>query len=92
MLAVFQAGYYAVVPSTIVGPVTPELWRKHLEADDLASAYFDSFEDFQKTLLDWDWDSVAVHPHVRLEGSNMKMNDTELVPRVLLFPYREVNV
>lgn len=91
VLAVFQAGYCAVVPSTVVGPVTPELWRKHLEADDLASAYYDSFEDFQKSLLDWYWDFVAVHPHVRLEGSSMKMSDTELVPKVFLFPYRELN-
>lgn len=92
VLAVFKAGYYAVAPSTVVGPVTPELWRKHLEADDLASAYYDSFEDFQKSLLDWHWDFVAVHPHVKLERSSMKMSDTELVPRVFLFPYREVKI
>ncbi|UKK63397.1 MBL fold metallo-hydrolase [Prevotella communis] len=86
VLAAFQAGYKAVVPATVVGPVVPDIIRKNFESDEMASNYYDSFEDFQETLIDWDWDSVAVHPHVRLNSLSLTMSDTELVPRVMLFP------
>ncbi len=89
VLAVLQAGYLAVVPATVIGPVDPEIWRKEFEADVLASSYYDSYEDFEKTLLDFDWDSVAVRPHVRLEVRSNRMGEKINVPRVHLFPYRD---
>ena len=71
---------------TYTNEKTHDIIRKNFESDEMASNYYDSFEDFQETLIDWDWDSVAVHPHVRLNSLSLTMSDTELVPRVMLFP------
>ena len=89
VLAAFHADYYSVVPATVKGPVMPDHFRKIYENDDLVQINYDTFEDFLNILWDWDWDSVAVHPHIKLEGLGEKMGDTMLIPRVLLFPYRE---
>ncbi|MCR4965941.1 MAG: hypothetical protein K6A41_09835 [Bacteroidales bacterium] len=89
VLAVFQADYYAVVPSIVVGPVTPQIWREKYENDEEAKIFYSDFEEYQDVLYDWDWDSVAVHPLVKLACMGEKMMDTELVPRVKLFPYRD---
>lgn len=89
VLAAFHAGCRSVVPVTVKGPVTPDHFREIYENDDLVQISYDTFEDFLNILWDWDWDSVAVHPHVKLESLGEGMDDTMLIPRVFLFPYRE---
>ena len=88
-LAVFQAPYYAVVPVKVVGPITPESERESWEMND-PKDYYDSYEDYVNDWDDWHWDSVAVHPLVKLKSCFEQMTDTEVVPRVYLFPYHKL--
>jgi len=85
-LAVFQAPYDAVVPVKVIGPITPESERESWEQND-TKEYYDTYEDYVKDWDDWHWDSVAVHPLVKLKSGYYQMTDTETVPRVHLFPY-----
>lgn len=84
--AIFPS-YNAIIPATIIGPVTPDAYRKIYEEDELCRIHYDSFEDFEKEIWDFNWDGVVVRPLVRLDG----MSGEEIVPRIYLFPYREVN-
>lgn len=88
-LAVFPAPYYAVVPVTIIGPITPESERESWERND-PKDYYDSYEDYVKDWDDWHWDSVAVHPLVKLKSGFDHMTNTEVVPRIYLFPYHKL--
>ena len=85
-LAVFEAPYDAVVPVKVIGPITPESERESWEQND-TKEYYDTYEDYVKDWDDWHWDSVAVHPLVKLKSGHYRMTDTETVPRVHLFPY-----
>ena len=89
VLAVFQAPYYAVVPVTIIGPITPESERESWESND-TMAYYDSYEDYVNDWDDWHWDSVAVHPLVKLTTGIDHMTNTEVAPRIYLFPYHKL--
>ena len=88
-LAVFQAPYYAVVPVTIIGPITPESERESWESND-TMVYYDSYEDYVNDWDDWHWDSVAVHPLVKLKSGFDHMTNTEVAPRIYLFPYHKL--
>ena len=89
VLAVFQAPYYAVVPVTIIGPITPESERESWESND-TMVYYDSYEDYVNDWDDWHWDSVAVHPLVKLTTGIDHMTNTEVAPRIYLFPYHKL--
>ena len=89
VLAVFPAPYYAVVPVTIIGPITPESERESWESND-TMVYYDSYEDYVNDWDDWHWDSVAVHPLVKLTTGIDHMTNTEVAPRVYLFPYHKL--
>lgn len=82
-LAVFHAPYYAIVPVKVVGPITPDSEREYWEKNE----FYDTYEDYVKDWDDWHWDSVVVHPLVKLKSKYEQMTDTEIVPRVYLFPY-----
>jgi len=84
-LAVFYAGYNAVIPVTVIGPLDPDYWHKLYNKEEMIHDFFSTYESFQESLLDWDWDSVMVHPLVRFD----EMSETEIVPRVRLFPYSD---
>ena len=88
-LAVFQAPYFAIVPVKVVGPITPESERESWEMND-PKDYYDSYEDYVNDWDDWHWDSVAVRPLVKLKSCFEQMTDTEVVPRVYLFPYHKL--
>ena len=85
-LAIFHAPYYAVVPVKVIGPITPESERGNWEQND-TKEYYETYEDYVKDWDDRHWDSVEVHPLVKLKSGYYQMTDTETVPRVLLFPY-----
>ena len=87
VFAVFHAPYYAVVPSKVIGAITPDAEKENWEQND-PKDYYDSYEDYVKDWDDWHWDSVAVHPLVRLKSGYEQMTDTETVPRIHLFPLR----
>ena len=89
VLAVFPAPYYAVVPVTIIGPITPESERESWESND-TMVYYDSYEDYVNDWDDWHWDSVAVHPLVKLKSGFDHMTNTEVVPRIYLFTYHKL--
>ena len=88
-LAVFQAPYYAVVPVKVIGPITPESERESWESND-TMVYYDSYEDYVNDWDDWHWDSVAVHPLVKLTTGIDHMTNTEVAPRIYLFPYHKL--
>ncbi|MGN0212453.1 MAG: hypothetical protein ACI4AN_05855, partial [Muribaculaceae bacterium] len=88
-LAVFQAPYYAIVPVKVIGPITPESERESWELND-PKDYYDSYEDYIKDWDDWHWDSVAVQPLVRLKSGFEQMTNTEVAPRIHLFPYHKL--
>lgn len=88
-LAMFQAPYYAVVPVMVIGPATPESERESWEQND-PKDYYESYRDYVNDRDDWQWDTVAVHPLVRLKSDAEQMTNTEVVPRVYLFPYRKL--
>lgn len=85
-LAVFQAPYDSIVPVKIIGPITPESERESWEQND-TKEYYDTYEDYVKDWDDWHWDSMAIHPLVKLKSGYYQMTNTETVPRILLFPY-----
>lgn len=82
-LAVFHAPYYAIVPVKVIGAITPDSEREYWEKNE----FYDTYEDYVKDWDDWHWDSVVVHPLVKLKSKYEQMTDTEIVPRVYLFPY-----
>ena len=93
VLAVFHAGYDVVVPATVIGPLSVDLVRESYEQDEYLNDVYSSFEDYLKEWNDWDWDEVAVHPLEKVTSPFEvigTMGETEFVPRVYLFPYREV--
>lgn len=85
-LAVFQAPYDAIVPVVVKGPITLESERESWEMND-PKDYYDTYEDYVKDWDDWHWDSVVVHPLVKLKSGHYQMADIETIPRVRLFPY-----
>lgn len=89
ILAVFQEPYNAVVPAILSGPVTPESARQDFEMNDTRE-YYDKYEDYVKDWDDWQWDSVEVHPLVKLKTKYYQMVDTMVVPRVYIFPHQSV--
>ncbi len=86
VLAVFYASYHAVVPAKVIGAITPESERENWEKND-AGEYYASYEAYVKDWDDWHWDSVTVHPLVKLKSDFEHMTNTEVVSRVYLFPY-----
>lgn len=87
LLAVFEGPYNAIVPCILKGPITPESGREDFEMNDTRE-YYDTYEDYVKDWGDWQWDSVEVHPLVKIRTEHSQMVDTMMVPRVYLFPYR----
>lgn len=91
VLAVFNAPYYAVVPVKVIGPITSESERERWELND-PKVYYDSYEDYVKDWDDWHWDSVAVTPLAKLKKDLYQMANTEVVPRIHLFPYQKYEI
>ena len=71
------------MPVKVIGAITPDSEREYWEKDE----FYDTYEDYVKDWDDWHWDSVVVHPLVKLKSKYEQMTDTEIVPRVYLFPY-----
>ena len=88
VLAVFHAPYYAVAPVKVIGPMTLESERESWELND-RKEYYDTYEDYVKDWDDWHWDSVAVHPLAKLKTDLYQTANTEVVPRIHLFPYQK---
>lgn len=86
VLAVFHASYYAVVPVKVIGAITPDSERESWEEND-SGEYYASYKSYVRDWDDWHWDSVAVHPLVKLKSNFNRMTNTEIVSRVYLFPY-----
>ena len=82
----FHASYYAVVPVKIIGAITPDSERESWEEND-SGEYYASYKSYVRDWDDWHWDSVAVHPLVKLKSNCNRMTNTEIVSRVYLFPY-----
>jgi len=88
VLALFEAGYNAVVPAIVLGPISHEFIRKSYEQDEEWHDLCPDLEESLKDWNDWDWDQVVVQPLVK-DYAFGKMNDIEFTSRIYLFPYRE---
>ena len=91
VLAVFHAPYDAVVPVKVIGPMLPESERESWELN-ASKEYYDTYEDYMTDWDDWHWDSVAVHPLAKLKTDLYQMANTEVVPRMNLFPYQKYEI
>ena len=91
VLAVFHAPYDAVVPVKVIGPMLPESERESWELN-ASKEYYDTYEDYMTDWDDWHWDSVAVHPLAKLKTDLYQMANTEVVPRIHLFPYQKYEI
>ena len=91
ILAVFHAPYDAVVPVKVIGPMLPESERESWELN-ASKEYYDTYEDYMTDWDDWHWDSVAVHPLAKLKTDLYQMANTEVVPRIHLFPYQKYEI
>lgn len=87
VLAFYYYGFDVVVPCEIVGPVTEDFLKKEFDAEEIKIV--DDFDEYKKTLTDWEWDSMIVRPLVRLENEHEKLPEEIAVERVMLFPLRE---
>lgn len=87
VLAVMGPTADCVVPCEVVGPVTEEIMRRDYEKMEYGE--YDTYEEYAEELWDWFWDGTIVRPLVKFEYLGDTTEDTELVQRVNLFPYRE---
>lgn len=91
VLAVKYGEHWAIIPSIVLGPISPEYLRENFEQTDEDDRFHDDFEEYKDSWnewTDWDWDIVAIHHLVKLKAI-CPMVDTEFAQRVHLFPYRE---
>ncbi len=92
VLALIYGGYNVIMPVKILGPISMDFIRDNYEQEPESDRFYKTFEDYKSDISslwnDWDWDEVAVHPYVKVVGPS-QMGDTEIVPRVYLFPYRD---
>lgn len=93
VLTVFHQGHDAIIPSKLLGPISPKFICENFEQTEGEDKYYKTLEEYKKSWSewnDWDWDQIAVHPLVKL-NTTFQMVDTELVPRIYIFPYRDFN-
>ena len=90
ILAVFDHPFSAIIPATLLGPISAKAYRELYEADEDARADYSSFKDFFNELRDWEWDCVVIHPHVKIDVGISKIY--EAAQRTLLFPYRDFDI
>lgn len=92
VLCLMCEGYDVVLPAIVVGPLTCEyLEELHRTSNDpMVSAQ--SSEEFIDSWHDWNWDSVIVRPLVRLKNDWEEMDETIVVNRVYLFPYKKFEI
>ena len=78
-----------IVPSIVVGPLTIDYLRTEYEKDNFIPK--DSFEDYLDQMWDWDWDMVIVRPLVNLETPTGTIASYTSVPRIHIFPYKDLD-
>ncbi len=88
VLCLKYSGMNAVFPAIVVGPITKEYLRNEYKNDDEAQCFYSSFNDYLNNWTDWDWDSIIVRPLVRLNFGWEKMDETILVNRIYIFPFK----
>lgn len=85
-------GYDVVFPGIVVGPLTEEYVRQLYEKNKFLNTFYSSADEAIEEWVDWDWDSIIVHPLVRLKNEWGEMGDTVIVYRVYVFPYKKYQV
>lgn len=86
VLAIIREGFNVVVPCEIVGPITEDFLKAHIEADDLCPM---SYDEVKENMWDWNWDCVVVRPLVRLANEYDTIPELTFVHRIDIFPYKE---
>lgn len=93
VLCLMYEGVDTVFPAIVVGPITEEYLRELYERDKALQTGYDSADEAVAAWSDWDWDSVIVRPLVRLRNCwNEDMEETIIVHRVYLFPYKKFDI
>ena len=85
-------GYDVVFPAIVIGSLTEEYLRELYETDSELQFGYSSADEVVEKWFDWDWDSVVVHPLVRLRNDWEEMGEAVMIPRVYLFPYKKFEV
>lgn len=92
VLCLMYEGYDVVFPAIVVGSLTREyLEELHRTSNDPLVSVL-SCEEFIDSRLDWNWNSVIVRPLVRLKNDWEDMDETVVVNRVYLFPYKAFEI
>ncbi len=89
VLAIIRGGFNVVVPCEIVGPITEEFLKAHIENDALCPMPYD---ELKEEMWDWDWDCVIVRPLVRIANEYDTIPELALAQRVDIFPYKEFDL
>ena len=90
VLALIYGGFDVVIPAIVLGPLSVDIIRECYDQGKEWQEMSPSFDDVLKSWNDWDWDQVVVQPLVKVETSWETMKDVEFIPRIYLFPYREL--
>lgn len=92
VLCLMYEGYNAVFPGIVVGPLSEDYLRELYERDEDMQIGNNSAEDAINDWRDFHWDSVIIRPLVRLNTPWGEMEDTVIVNRVYVFPYKKFEV
>lgn len=88
MCVIFQ-GQNIVFPAIYEGPITIEYLKEQFDKDSL-EIFFDSFEDYLKEFVDYDWDTVIVRPLVKID--NPDWAERMAINRPYVFPYKRFDI
>lgn len=89
VLCLMYQGYDVVFPAIVIVSLTEEYLRELYETDSELQFGYSSADEVVEKWFDWDWDSVVVHPLVRLRSDWEEMGETVIVNRAYLFPYKK---
>ena len=76
-----------LIPCTVIAPTTRNYFKNKYKEEGWSD---EIIKDFIKDILDWDWDTIVVRPLVKIKSDNDKVLSDTAVPRIYLFPYREL--
>lgn len=85
VLAILHAPYHAVIPCEVLGHISEGSEREDWELN-APKDFYSTYEEYVESWDDWHWDFMVVRPLVKLKS----MPTMVTVPRIYLFPYREL--
>ena len=79
-----------LVPCEVVGPVSVDFMRSNFDKNGYRNE--EDFQKYMSRLWDWDWDTVIVHPLVKIKTEFGEISSDMTAQRIYLFPYQELKI